>query len=275
MTVDLTCPYCRFTKKVPKNKIPAGVKWATCPSCRQRFEIPAFDPETPRPVIHKIEPKTAFEEPGEKTEKESKRRGAPWENRSELGLWQAIYQTFKVVLFSPKTLFSSLTFEGGFWEPLAFAILVGSIVTMFSLFFLLLVQSAWMLSFGPPILGQFTIGLVFLFTIAIVPVFWAVMVFASSGILHLFLLIVGAGENGYEATFRVISYSQATQVWGLIPIIGGFIGSIWLVVVQIIGLREIHETSYLRIIIAVLMPLILFVFLFVMVLIALFALVQQ
>ena len=273
MTVELTCPYCQFTKTVPKKKIPAHVKWATCPGCRQRFEIPDFDAEI-EPVIEQTGPGTGSEGAGETHEKGSQRRGAPWENRPELGLWQAIYQTFKAVLFSPETLFSTLTFKGGLWEPLAFGIMVGSIATMFSLFFLLLVQSTWLLSFGPTIPGQFTIGLIFLITIAIVPVLWALLIFISSGILHLFLLVVRGGENGYEATFRVVSYSQAAQIWGVIPIVGGCIGWIWQVVVQIIGLREIHETSYSKVIIAVLMPLVLFVFLIVALLITLFAFVK-
>jgi hypothetical protein len=68
------------------------------------------------------------------------------------------------------------------------------------------------------------------------------------------LLVVRGGENGFEATFRVVSYSQATQIWGVIPFLGGFIGGLWIIIVQIIGLREIHETSYLRVILALLIP---------------------
>ena len=50
MTVDLTCPFCSFSKKVPKEKIPAGVRWATCPRCQRRFEIPSL-PEAASAVI--------------------------------------------------------------------------------------------------------------------------------------------------------------------------------------------------------------------------------
>ena len=52
----------------------------------------------------------------------------------------------------------------------------------------------------------------------------------------------------------MVSYSQATQIWAVIPFIGGFIGSLWILIVQIVGLREIHETSYLRVILALLIP---------------------
>lgn len=59
----------------------------------------------------------------------------------------------------------------------------------------------------------------------------------------------------------MVSYSQAAQIWGLIPFIGGSIGWIWQLVVQIIGLREMHETSYSRVIIAFLIPVVFIFFL--------------
>ncbi|MDP6179351.1 MAG: YIP1 family protein, partial [Desulfatiglandales bacterium] len=87
------------------------------------------------------------------------------------------------------------------------------------------------------------------------PLVIIIILFVTSGILYLSLQIVKGGKNGFEATFRVISYSQAIQVVGLIPFIGGLIGGLWILVVQVIGIREIHETSYLRVIIAFLIPL--------------------
>jgi hypothetical protein len=78
--------------------------------------------------------------------------------------------------------------------------------------------------------------------------------FIYSAILHLLLLMVRGGKNGFEATFRVVAYSQAAQVWELIPIVGSWIGGVWQLIVQVVGLREIHGVSYLRIILAFLLP---------------------
>ena len=69
------------------------------------------------------------------------------------------------------------------------------------------------------------------------------------------LLLVRGGKNRFEATFRVVAYSEATAVWSILPFIGGLIGWVWMSIVLIIGLKEVHETSYLRIAVAFSIPL--------------------
>jgi hypothetical protein len=253
MTKELICPYCQFSKEVPKEKIPEGTKGALCPRCGQHFAL-SLPEDGPRLVTDKAAADRELRGPGEEPEKGTERRGAPWEKRSEVGIWQGIYQTFKAALFSPGRLFGGLTFTDGIKEPLAFGLLVGSIGSMFGLFWQFLVLSGGISSFDLPLFDQFPIGLVFPALLVVIPIYVTVRMFLYSTLLHLLLLVVGGGKNGYEATFRVVSYSQATHALGLIPILGGWIGEIWQLIIQIIGLREIHETSYLRVILAFLIP---------------------
>ncbi|MCK4792551.1 MAG: YIP1 family protein, partial [Desulfobacteraceae bacterium] len=154
------------------------------------------------------------------------------------------------------------TFKGGIGEPLAFGLLIGSIGGMFSFFWQFLMLSGGLFYILQSIFGQVAMGLFFFIVIVIVPIFVTLALFLYSSILHILLLIVRGGKNGYEATFRVVSYSQAAQVWSLIPFIGSFIGGIWQLIIQMIGLRVIHQTSYLRVILAFLIP-VAFIFLLV------------
>lgn len=257
MIIEITCPFCQFSKRVPSEKIPDAVKWVTCPRCRQRFEFNKKEAErgggipAPPPAIpyHSEQEKT-----GEGTEGTSSRTGAPWEKRSEIGLWQGILQTCKAVLFSPETLFRELTYDAGKREPLAFGLLTGSIGSMLGFFWQSLIPGGLLL-LGHSFLSRFTLGIIVLFVVAMIPLIVAIGIFVYSWILHLLLLIVRGANNGFEATFRVVSYSQAAQIVGIIPFIGGWIGGIWQLIIQIIGLREIHETSYLRVILAFVIPL--------------------
>ncbi len=265
MTIQISCPNCNFSKEIPKEKLPAGTRWATCPQCKNRFEfaLPESDFD--------------FEQDKSGTGAESQigREATAWENRSELGIWQGIYQTFKAVLFSPGKFFSTVAVRGGLREPLAFGLLLGSIGSMFGFFWHFLLTSGSLLPLGHELISQFTISLIFLGIMIISPLFVTITIFTTSGILHLLLLVVKAGRNGFEATFRVMSYSQAAAVLGLIPFVGGFIGGLWLLIVQVIGLREIHETSYLRVIIALLIPVALIFLLVMAIVISLFVLGVQ
>jgi hypothetical protein len=89
--------------------------------------------------------------------------------------------------------------------------------------------------------------------------------FVYSGILHLMLLMVRGGKGGYQSTFRVVAYSQAALLWNIIPFMGSWIATVWKLVIQIIGLHEIHHISYSRVIMAFLLPAF---FLFILIIVA-------
>jgi hypothetical protein len=158
------------------------------------------------------------------------------------------------VLFSPKRTFSSMPVTGGLREPLAFGLLVGSIGSMFTFFWEFMAES---MGFLKPLWGVSTsmsTPLVFLILMFLSPLFVTVYLLISSVIIHALLLLVRGGTNGFGATLRVVSYSQATAGWSVIPLLGGVIGWMWMSIVYIIGLKEAQETSYARVILAFSIP---------------------
>jgi len=181
----------------------------------------------------------------------------------------AIYETVKGVLFSPGEFFGKMGFEAGARDPLLFGILTGSIGSMFEsfwsfLFWLLIGKTGgiwgvfWpFLSMSEGQIDRFTTGLLFVLQMVFSPLLIALTILITSGITHVLLLMTGAGKHRFEATLRVVSYAQATQIWGVVPIVGGIVANLWFLVVQVIGLREIHETTYWRIIAAFLIPFVL------------------
>lgn len=89
----------------------------------------------------------------------------------------------------------------------------------------------------------------------LVPVWVVVFVFLVSGLVHLTLMIAGGANAGFEATFRVVAFAQgSTAPMYLVPVIGGLIGLVWQVVVGIIALKEMHETTTGRAAAAALIP---------------------
>ena len=102
------------------------------------------------------------------------------------------------------------------------------------------------------------------------PLYVIINMFVVSGILHLCLVITGAGRNGFEGTFRIVAFSQSIKLLALVPFVGGFVGWFWHFIVQVIGLREMHETSSLRTIIAMLLPIVLIFMIFIAITVPLF-----
>ena len=253
MTTEITCPFCHFSKKIPENKIPVNAKQAICPQCNQKFEILPLNKEAP-PFAEKEGLNRDLNEVGLKSGSEPIRNGAPWENRSETGFAKGTYLTFKEALFSPSTFFRGLTFKDGIREPFAFGLLIGAVGNMFGIFWPVLMMSGGLFPFGEAISSHLTVGLIFLIMVVAVPVGVTLSMFIYSAIIHLLLMIVGGGKNKFEATFRVVAYSQAAQVLDLIPVVGSWIGGIWQLIIQVIGLREMHNISYLRAFMAFLLP---------------------
>ena len=84
----------------------------------------------------------------------------------------------------------------------------------------------------------FVASILFVLGIIFVPISLAIW----SGILHLCLLLVGGAREGYQATFRVVSYSAVTSIFNAVPFVGS-LASLWGLVLTVIGLREIHKTT--------------------------------
>lgn len=232
MDIEITCPMCNFSNKVPGEKIPEGVKWAICPNCKYRFEFASF--------IHDTE----------------KEEVSPWERRMELGLWKGIYQTFISVLFSPIRFFREMTSGKGISEPLAFGLLSGSLGYMIGFFWEFILISWGIMPNGIPFSE---IPLIWLFLTAMIlsPVLVILNMFITGAVIHVLMLAFNDGKGGFEGSFKVVAFGQATKVIGFIPFIGWLAGWLWNLVVVVGGLKEIHETSFFKATAAVIISIIL------------------
>ena len=242
MMVEIICPHCNFSKSVPEEKIPRGAKTAVCPRCRQRFEIPGLEARA----------ETEYS-------RDRGRTPPPWERRSEMGLAKSISESVKGVLFSPSRYFRTAAVSGGIKEPFAFGVLMGALGIMFEICWQVLTRYGDLFSIREGFLGDFTLVPLVMGIMLLSPLVAAIFICIASLVLHLLLAVLRAGKNGFEATLRAVSYSQATQLWAVIPFLGSFMAGIWLMAVTVISLKEIHGTSYARVILALLIPFIVIV----------------
>jgi hypothetical protein len=265
VSVLLTCPFCSFSKKISEKKIPAAAKMAVCPQCHQRFPIshrkdPEDSPREKSPGMLESDTSKPLIDSNAETD------GSPWEKRDDLGLLNGIFLTFKRALFEPRALFKARSYPEGLKEPLAFGLLTGGLGDMLAFFWSVLLFSLGLVPFGDSVFGHLNGIWIFLTLMVGIPVAVVLNMIFYSGILHLMLLMVRGGKEGYKSTFRVVAYSQAALAWNIIPFVGAWIATVWKLVIQVIGLHEIHHISYARVIVAFLLPVFIF---FVLIIIAL------
>ncbi|OQY29947.1 MAG: hypothetical protein B6244_01425 [Candidatus Cloacimonetes bacterium 4572_55] len=191
-------------------------------------------------------------------DQESVRKGPRWESPEGIGRFRAFFSTLKAVLLSPSEFFQTMRLEGGLFQPLIFSIIVGWIG---GLFFLIWDQALSLDYLKPPgdmgaLQGDFQVYIQII-SLILIPLTVSIALFFQSLLIHLFLLIFNSGKNGFEGTFRVIAYSNASSLFQIIPVVGPFIGGIYSLVLYVIGLRDAHEADGLKVTFAVLMPAIL------------------
>ena len=185
--------------------------------------------------------------------------GLPWENRQQLGLFKAWFDTVSMLISKPGEAFTIMRPEGGLMDPLIFGMIGGCAGTIVSILFQGLFQSIpGMASGNNPFdsLGLSPWGFLLIYAI-LTPLLLLVGFFIGSGLLHLCLMLVGGANRSFETTFRVVCFTVgAANLFSMVPICGGFIATVYHIVLECIGLSRAHQTTTGKAVIAVLLPII-------------------
>lgn len=192
--------------------------------------------------------------------------GLPWEE-PDAGL-SSIFPTVTQFVVSPLRSFEKVSLTTDLVRPLAY----------FVLFVLLgaLVGQLWRYVFWTPensginlipkgvlaaapwfkvLLGRPT-ALIVLGIMIVAPLLNLITLFLWSGVVHLVLTMVAGAQGGFGATLRVVCYSQTACIALIVPFAGGIVQILWSLVLQIIGLSQVHRAASWKASVAVLAPLV-------------------
>ena len=229
----------------------------TCPQCG--FEQPKTDECIKCGIIiskylQYQEMARSFE--GKVREISSEEISSPWESGG--GIIWAFLRTTRDSLFSPTRFFKKVAKGEGYWSPLIYGIICGIIG------FGIAILWQWLLisRFIPiPKISSNSYSFILLIITISLPFMMAFSILIGSGVTHLCLMIVGGNKNGFQSTFRAISYSWSGNLFEIVPFIGSAIGGIYTLILTIIGVREVHGISTGKAVLAVLLPLIVIILL--------------
>jgi hypothetical protein len=194
---------------------------------------------------------------------EEGRTGPAWEQRAELGIVKAAWESTKAVLLEPAAAFATMKRDGGLGAPLLYVVLLGTVGGIAGLGYNLALNLGTQ-SFIPPEVRQqqanlpfaagMTVGMFLIFAV-LMPALIALGMFIGAGLLHVSLMICGGAKQPFETTFRTYCYAQGSaSLLQVIPLCGAMAGGIWALVCVCIGLSKTHEIGVGRAVLAVLLP---------------------
>lgn len=251
------CPVCRHA--LPE--APA----AFCPNCGASVTAEAAA-GSPPPSLPPPLPSAPPPRPGSTPAVAPGSRRFPWDDRDRTGLLTALVETTRDVLTAPREFFRGMPLAGGLGSPILYAVIVGWVGLAAAAFYQAIFNSITggrFSGFGErqglaSVLGFMESWTGFLAQVVFGGVFVVIGVFIAAGILHLMLMLLGGARRDFEATLRVVSFSQATSLLFLLPFCGQLIGAVWTIVLYVVGLAEAHQIGGGKAALATLLPLFLF-----------------
>jgi hypothetical protein len=241
----ISCPRCQFTAHLSDSSQSAHAASHVCPRCRTAIPL--------QPSLTAVSTAEASSHPGE--------RRFPWETRTSALDPNALWRTTREILFYPKAAFASMRYEAGSSDALIYALIYGSLGQILAIYWGTI---AGILD-GTIETGTVETTLLFVGAALFTPPCFLILLYLISGVVHLFLRVLRGAHRPFAATLQVVAYvSGATSLvnllpLSLLPVFGGAIVSLWALVLNCIGLGSAHQTSTARALVALLLPLVLFV----------------
>lgn len=183
----------------------------------------------------------------------------PWETPG-LPPAEALIETVKLFIVDMEQAFRRMPVAGDISRPLLYAVIVGSVGPIVAQIYSIFLPNPYVhvlrrylgSRVGEEIFAR--PGIAGVFGIFVVPVAVVFGIFLGAGIVHLCLMLVGGATNGFVTTLRVVCYASTGQLAQVVPIIGGLVAMVFVVILEVRGLATAHRTTVGKAIAAVLIP---------------------
>ena len=177
----------------------------------------------------------------------------PWPPPEDGPILAAFGEAWKGATFDPGRFFARTPRQGGTGAAVIYYLAIGILVAGATLFWETMPFLTGSMAEDP--IAQLGYGAIHpLVRFLLAPAVLLAALVISAGVVHVLLLLFNGANHGFGTTLRVFCYGYSPAIFGIVPILGALVGSVWAVVVVIIGLREAHEADSWKAVLAVLIP---------------------
>ena len=180
----------------------------------------------------------------------------PWPPAEGASVAAAFVQTWQAATFQPAALFRALPERASLGSALLYYLPLGIIIEGTELFWTIVRSRAEQDSTQSAVSAA-NMSLPPVVTFLLSPIALILLLFLAAAATHGLLKLFGGANRDYLTTTRVFAFTSSPMIFSVVPLIGVFIGSICMVVIATIGVREAHRTSTGRAATAVLAPFVL------------------
>lgn len=177
----------------------------------------------------------------------------PWEQRSSLGLVNALLKTIQLALLRPNELFSRMRVDN-IDGALSYYWINAAAGGFFSVLWQIVLSSLGMASGSNRAIAGISQVLFYVLIALAGAVLAPIGLYLSALLFHLGTIIFKCSNSGFNATFRSVAYASSPAWINIIPVCGGAIAGIWSLIILTVGIKTTQRTSTGKAIASVLVP---------------------
>ena len=174
-------------------------------------------------------------------------RPVPWEDPG-IGFPVDAWRTWRESLLQPTSFFRRPARGTSLVRPVFYFLLVSVLGAFFHLI--------WQAYLYTPLTGEGAAygGGLYVVQFFATPFVVLVGLGLQTLVLHLFVLMLAPQHRGIGSTTRLICYASGPAVLSAVPVLGPLAALIWSLVVEVVGIREVHRTTTGRAVVVALAP---------------------
>jgi hypothetical protein len=167
-----------------------------------------------------------------------------WED-PEISGWVGFYRTIRDLLFHPGEFFENLG-QGGWAEPLAFALIVSTLGLSCALFWHLLILAGGASGDTAGAASSLNLGSGALLGLMVASPLLVLIDLGVGSLCWWGSVALSGASRDFTPAWRIFCYAQGAMILGLIPFLGMLVGGIWVLALMYIGAKKVFEVTALN-----------------------------